>query len=154
MAHVEEIEQNGEKLAMMNVTAAVGPDWGAPNDVMLVKALLQLVLINMGIPGDQTSSSHSGTLDPLTKKNIKLFQTRFNEYAKGLGNPERLTVDGRVSRARVHASWDRNRPWTIAKLNSLASFYVRARGYSSAAAAIVQFYPHIAKILKLDASNV
>lgn len=152
MAQVDVVEQNGEQLHMMNVTAAVGPDWGMHDDVILVKVLLEIVLINMRwcAPGD-LGSTNSGTLDGKTKKNIKLFQSKFNEVAKQLSNPEQLTVDGRVSRARGTASWDKNRPWTIAKLNSTASFCVQQHGYKNAAEAVVQFYPHLAKILKLDA---
>lgn len=154
MAYIEVLEENGDQSRIMNVTAGVGPDWGMPEDVMLVKALLQIVLINMGYPATKLSSSHSGTLDKPTKENIKVFQQKFNTNAKSLGNPERLTVDGRVSRARGHVSWDKNHPWTIVKLNALASWYVRARGFRSAADAIVKFYPHIAKILKLDPADV
>src|SRR5688572_20532753 len=117
MAHVEEIEDKGEKVHMMNVSMAVGPNWGNQDDVMLVKALLEIVLINMRwAGGSELSSSRSGTLDQKTVKNIKLFQKKFNEMATSASNPERLTVDGRVSRARGQVSWDKNRPWTIAKL--------------------------------------
>lgn len=155
MAQVEVVEQNGEQVHMMNVTEAVGPNWGMQDDVILVKVLLEIVLINMKWiqPGD-LSSSRSGTLDGKTKKNIKVFQQKFNETATNSNHPERLTVDGRISRARGHASWDRNRPWTIAKLNQLASWCVRMHGFKSAADAVVKFYPHLAQILKIDANNV
>lgn len=155
MAQVEVVEQNGEQVHMMNVTQAVGPTWGQQDDVILVKVLLEIVLINMRwVQPGELSSSVSGTLDDKTKKNIKIFQQKFNEFAKSNRHPERLEVDGRISRARGHASWDKNRPWTIAKLNQTASFCVRMHGYKSAAEAIVQFYPHLAKILKLDRNNV
>jgi hypothetical protein len=153
MAQVDIVDQNGEKLQMMNVTEAVGPEWGQPDDVILVKVLLEIVLVNMRWcpPGD-LSSTHSGTLDAKTKKNIRLFQSKFNEVAKQLGNAERLTVDGRISRARGTASWDRNRPWTISKLNATASFCVQQHGFKNAADAVVKFYPHLAAILNLNAN--
>ena len=154
MAQIDVINDNTGQSRIMNVTEAVGPNWGLPEDVMLVKALLQIVLINMGHPASKTSGSQAGTLDQQTKDNIKVFQQKFNQVAKSLGNAEQLTVDGRVSRARGSASWDKNRPWTIAKLNELASFYCRGRGFSSAADAMVKFYPHVAKILKLDPADV
>jgi len=155
MAHVEIIENNGEKSRIMNVTEAVGPNWGQEDDVILVKVLLEIVLINMRwVEPGALSSTRSGTLDDLTKKNIKTFQQKFNETAKNLNNSERLTVDGRVSRARGRSSWDKNRPWTITKLNSTASWCVRNHGFSSAADAIVKFYPHLAAILKLDSNDV
>jgi hypothetical protein len=153
MAQIDVLEQGGEQLHMMNVTAGVGPDWGMHDDVILVKVLLEIVLVNMRWcpPGD-LSSTQSGTLDDKTKKNIKLFQSKFNEAAQQLGNPERLTVDGRVSRARGTASWDKNRPWTISKLNATASFCVQQHGFKNAADAVVKFYPHLAKILNLNAA--
>lgn len=155
MAHVEAIENNGEKSHIMNVSMAVGPHWGQEDDVMLVKALLEIVLINMHWAGGaELSSSRSGTLDAKTKKNIKLFQKNFNQLAASLKNAERLSVDGRVSRARGQVSWDKNRPWTIVKLNATASYCVKMHGYKSAAEAIAQFYPHIAQTLKLDQYGV
>jgi hypothetical protein len=155
MAHVEIIEQNGDQSRIMNVTEGVGPNWGMKDDVMLVKALLEIVLINMRwVQPGELSSTTSGTLDDKTKKNIKTFQKKFNEMAKGLNNPERLSVDGRVSRARGHFSWDKNCPWTIVKLNATASFCVRRHGFKSAADAIVKFYPHVAEVLNLDSSDV
>lgn len=155
MAQIDIIEHNGEEKHLMNVTEAVGPKWGMPDDVMLVKALLEIVLINMRWTDPAAlSSTTSGTLDAKTKENIKTFQRKFNEAAKGGNHPEVLTVDGRVSRARGSASWDKNRPWTISKLNEMASFCVRMHGYKSAAEAIAQFYPHVAKVLKLDPGNV
>ena len=155
MPHVEVVEQNGDRSRIMNVTEAVGPSWGMQDDVILVKVLLEIVLINMRrTQSGALSSTKSGTLDDKTKKNIRLFQQKFNDMAKGLYNPERLTVDGRVSRARGQVSWDKNRPWTIAKLNETASLCVRMHGYKSLADAVVKFYPHLAQILKLDPSDV
>lgn len=155
MAFVEEIQDNEDRSHIMNVSMAVGPNWGNQDDVMLVKALLEIILINMRwASGSELSSSRSGTFDEKTKKNIKLFQKKFNETATSLSNPERLSVDGRVSRARGQVSWDKNRPWTIVKLNATASYCVKMHGYESAAAAIAQFYPHVAQVLKLDRYGV
>jgi hypothetical protein len=155
MAVLDEINYNGRKARIMNVSQAVGPNWGGHEDVILVKVLLEIVLVNMRWcePG-ALSSSHVGTLDDKTKKNIKLFQQKFNDTSKAMNNPQRLSVDGRVSRARGEYSWDRNRPWTIVKLNETASFCVRMHGYKSAADAVAQFYPHLAKILKLESDDV
>lgn len=151
MAKVEIIEGNNQKWYLMNVTGAVGPQWGMEDDVILVKVLLEIVLTNLRwVQPNELSPTTSGTLDYKTKKNIKSFQQKFNEFAKGFNNPERLVADGRVSRARGSFSWDRNRPWTIVKLNETASWCVRRHGYKSAADAVVKFYPHLAKILKLD----
>lgn len=121
---------------------------------MLVKALLTVPLMAWGYDPHTLALPNSGALDDSTKKNIKIFQQKFNEFAKGLGNPERLTVDGRVSRARGHFSWDKNRPWTIVKLNAVTSWYIRMRGGKSAGEFIANVYPDVAKILKLDTNDV
>ena len=155
MAHVEKVaELNGEESRIMNVSEGVGPNWGMPDDVMLVKALLETPLLYWGADPGTLSSPTSGTLDENTKKNVKVFQKKFNQSAKSLGNPERLTEDGRVSRARGQVSWDKNRPWTIVKLNAVTSWYLRMKGGKSAAEMIVVLYPHLADILKLDPSDV
>src|SRR5262245_56044350 len=97
MAHVEVVvDKNGEQSRIMNVSEGVGPKWGMPEDVMLVKALLEVPLLYWGSDPGTLSSPTIGTLDENTKANIKIFQTKFNGFAKGLGNPERLSADGRV----------------------------------------------------------
>ena len=50
MAQIDVINDNTGQSMIMIVTEAVGQNWGLPEDVMLVNALLQIVLINMGHP--------------------------------------------------------------------------------------------------------
>jgi len=155
MAHVEIVAVgNGEKSKILNVTDAVGPSWGIEEDVMLVKTLLEVPLYSWGVnPGTQHLVM-VGTLDEKTKANIKIFQTKFNEYTKGFGSPERLTVDGRVSRARGQVSWDKNRPWTIAKMNAVTSYFVRMQGVKSVAQYVLMRNPYLAGIMDLDWGDV
>jgi hypothetical protein len=153
MANVDVVENNGEKLYLMNVTEAVGPNYGLSDDVVLVKALLNIVLSMNAYPADKLPDPNSGTLDKKTKDGIKAWQQRFNQLCESNGNPNRLSVDGRVSRARGKFSWDKNRPWTIVTLNSFAGEYCRLYGYKNAADFIAATYPHLAGILKLDPST-
>ena len=139
---------------IMNVTEAVGPKWGMPDDVMLVKALLATALPEYGVPPSNCSSPSSGTLDSQTLRNIKLFQENVNTVNTAFKSPQRLSVDGRVSRARGHFSWDKNHPWTIAYLNYSASLTARKYGWKSFADMVVELYPHLADILKLDPADV
>jgi hypothetical protein len=153
MAVVETMENNGEKFHVMNVSEAVGPAYGEDDDVMLVKALLKIVLSMNGHPPSKLPEATSGTLDAQTKANIKHWQRRYNQLSESSKNPSRLTVDGRVSRAQGRFAWGSNRPWTIITLNSFAGTYARMYGFTSAAHAIAMMYPHLAKILKLDAEE-
>lgn len=154
MALVETVENNGEKFHLMNVSEGVGPTYGQNDDVMLVKALLKIVLSMNGYSHERLPEPTSGTFDPLTKENIRLWQKRFNQFNESGGSSSRLTVDGRVSRARGKFSWGTNRPWTIVTLNWFAGIYVRMYGFKSAAHAISTMYPHLAAILKIDPSTL
>lgn len=155
MAHVEVISQiNGDKARIMNVTEAVGPKWGMPDDVVLVKALLATVLPEFGVPASNCSSPTSGTLDSQTLRNIKLYQESVNSVNQAFKSSQRLAVDGRVSRARGNFSYDKNHPWTISYLNYNASLTAQKYGWSSFAALVVEIYPNLAEILKLDANDV
>jgi hypothetical protein len=150
MASVDVIDANGERLNLMNVTQGVGPHYGTEDDVMLVKALLSVVLGAWGHPDSTLPEATSGTLDEQTKKNIKIYRQKFNDNCKTGKLAARLTVDGRVSRARGYYSWDRNHPWTICTLNTEAGLCARMNGFKNAAHLVITAYPHLAKILKID----
>src|SRR5436190_19436563 len=105
MAQVEVIENNQDMSRIMNVTEAVGPKWGMPDDVMLVKALLATALPEYGVPPSNCSSPSSGTLDSQTLRNIKLFQENVITVNTSFKSLEGLIVDVRGSDARRDFSW-------------------------------------------------
>ncbi len=154
MAQVDVIKVDSQDMYLMNVTAGVGPNWGMPDDVRLVKALLIHSFIFWGLPTDNLSNPTAGTLDKNTQENIRTYQKYFNEWAKSSVNPTRLTSDGRVSRARGQTSWDKNRPWTIVTMNVVVGLSARLNGLKSAAELVIESNPELAEILKIDPSTL
>jgi hypothetical protein len=155
MAQVDIIKVDGQDMYLMNVTQPVGPNYGGPEDVMLVKALLEGAFDFWGWRSYIiVSPPTSGTFDKTTQDNIKIYQKKFNEWMTSSGNQSRLTVDGRVSRARGQYSWDKSHPWTITTLNTIVGIHARNWGLNSAADHLVSAYPHLAQILKIDPNTL
>lgn len=147
MAEITKI--NG--LPILNVTTAVGPDWGNESDVMLVKIFLDVILTDSdwGSGTGYTPSPIVGTFDTTTKNNIKSFQTKFNEIAVQKNSSVRLTADGRVSRARAY-EWAANRPWAIITMNFFVHQIVKNKKmFKSPADYIYWNYTDFARLLNL-----
>lgn len=153
MASIDDIDLNGQKIQLMNVSQPVGPFNGLSDDVMLVKALLNVALGDLGVDDSELPLPTAGTLDAATKKNIKLFQRTINELNQSISNPERLSVDGRVSRARGRFSFDRNRPWTISVLNTHVKLAAERRGFRSALEMVTKVFPLLPRVLDVDDPN-
>lgn len=141
MAKVETLDVSGGKMEILNVSQPVGPFRGELDDVIAVKGLLFIALGDLGVDESRLVRPFAGTLDEMTKANIKLFQQKINELNKSIRNPERLTVDGRISRARGRFSFDRNRPWTIAVLNVHVKLAAERRGFSSMMRFLTSIFP-------------
>jgi hypothetical protein len=138
---------------ILNVSRSVGKGgFNDPEDVIVVKAFIWYIgqydgfdsMVRIPYPA-------FGNVDDVGEL-IHAFQKwrNFADY-QCRGSINRLTVDGRVSRANGRYVWGTNHPWAIFHMNYAALRIAHEQNENSGIEAIAKKLPHLAYLFDVNA---